>query len=113
MALHFRVLVLIGLLSLVFTSCFLALPNRKSKLRSAIPGALLSAVAWVVFSSVFSFYINNFAHYSHFYGSLTTLVVSMLWLFFCMNILFYGGMVNAWLEQRRQGRRTARRELRG
>jgi membrane protein len=109
-ALHFRVLVLIGLLSLLFTSCFLALPNRKSRLRSAIPGALLSAVAWVVFSSAFSFYINNFAHYSHFYGSLTTLVVSMLWLFFCMNILFYGGMVNARLEQRRQRRKTVRRQ---
>ncbi len=108
MALQFRYVFLIGMLTLVFTSCFLVLPNHKVKLRSAFPGALLSAVGWVLFSSVFSFYINHFSNYSAFYGSLTTLVVFMLWLYICMNILFYGGMFNAYLDKRRTRRRRGR-----
>lgn len=110
-ALSLRVLVLIGLLTLVFTSCFMALPNRKSRLRSAVPGALLAAVGWVVFSSIFSFYLNYFSNYSLFFGSLTTFVVALLWLFFCMNILFYGALCNVWLEPL-WAHRTERRAMR-
>lgn len=113
-AIYFRWIFLIAVLTFFFTSLFMALPNHRIKIRAALPGAAAAAVAWLIFSSAFSFYINNFSNYSYFYGSLTTLIVGMLWLYFCMNILFYGGMLNvvldAWLQKRKVAKLAAQAE---
>lgn len=50
-----------------------------------------------VFVSVFSvFYI--FPDFSIMYGSLSTLILVMVWLYFCMNLLLYGAEINAYFE---------------
>jgi membrane protein len=48
----------------------------------------------MVFSYLFSFYIDNMSNYSRMYGSLTAIVLFMLWFYFCMHILFIGGEIN-------------------
>jgi len=66
------------------------------------PGAIISAAGWVGFSALYSFYITHFANYSYLYGSLTAIVLLMLWLYFCMNILFFGAEVNVLITSRRR-----------
>lgn len=70
-------------LIIFFTVVFSLLPNRKIKLRSQIPGAVLCALLWYLLSFGISIYINYFNGFSM-YGSLTTIVLIMLWLYFCM-----------------------------
>ena len=77
-----------------FLLLFLFVPNRKSSLLSEIPGALVSTVGWIGFSYLYSIYIDHFGNYSYTYGSLTAVVLLMLWLYSCMFILFIGGEVN-------------------
>ena len=60
----------------------------------AWPGALFSAVGWSLFSTAYSFYITHFTRISNIYGSVYAVAVSMLWLYCCLCILFYGGALN-------------------
>lgn len=81
-----RSLVMLGILILFFTVLFKMLPNRKATLRSQVPGAVICALAWYVFSFGLSIYVQYFNGFSM-YGSLTTIVLVMLWLYFCMYIM--------------------------
>ena len=58
-------------------------------------GAVFSAVACVISSYGFSFYINNFANYNKFYGSLGMLIALMAWLYVLSLILLVGFEYNA------------------
>jgi membrane protein len=74
-------------------------PNRKSKLRYELPGAVFSTIVWMVYSWAFSFYISNYANYSVTYGSLATIVIFILWLYVTMNIVFIGAEINVVLRK--------------
>ena len=66
-------------------------------------GAAFSAVGWMIVSWIFSVYLDIFKGFSSMYGSLTTIVLIMLWLDFCMYILLLGGEVNMILRDMEQG----------
>ncbi|MCF2554792.1 YihY/virulence factor BrkB family protein [Faecalicatena contorta] len=70
------------------------LPNRKAKFVKQIPGSVFSAIAWMVVSWVFSVYVDIFQGFSSMYGSLTTIVLIMLWMYFCMYSILLGGELN-------------------
>lgn len=95
-----RGLILLLLLSLLFAAIYYVFPNRRTRLRHVLPGAVSAALGWLIFTSAFSYYVRRFNDFSHFYGSLSTLVMGMLWLYFCMSILFYGQVLNLLIERR-------------
>ena len=83
---------------IIFTIAFVYLyrivPNKEYTFFDHLPGALFSSLGWIIFSYVYSFYIDNFAGSTYFYGSLTTVVLLMLWIYICMYILFMGAEIN-------------------
>lgn len=99
--LRFRGLVLFALLTLLFWAILCVFPNRRIPLLRALPGAAGASLGWLVFSSLFSVYVQHFGSYSVFYGSLAGIAMAMLWLYVCMSILFYGGVLNCLLFERR------------
>lgn len=86
-----------GFLSLVFCLFYTVLPARRQNFLKNMPGAVLTSAAWLLFSYLFGFYVTHFSRYSMIYGSLTVVIVTMLWLYFCTNMLFYGGLFNRFL----------------
>lgn len=74
------------------------LPNRRGRFRDQLPGAMFAAVGWMVISWVFSIYLDVFKGFSNMYGSLTTIVLIMLWMYFCMYCILLGGEMNVLLE---------------
>lgn len=68
--------------------------NFWKRIRSQIPGAAFSSVAWLVISRVVIIYIDHFSTFSVMYGSLAGIVIAMLWLYFCMYSLFIGAVIN-------------------
>ena len=59
-----------------------------------LPGAGFAALGWVLFSYCFSLYLRYFPHVSYLYGSLTTIMLLLLWIYSCMFILMLGAEVN-------------------
>lgn len=94
-----KYLCMIVLLILFFLLIYMNVPNRRSKIRYEFFGSLFSAIAWLVYSWAFSFYISNFANYSVTYGSLATVVIFILWLYGTMNIVFVGAEINVVLRK--------------
>lgn len=90
-----RTAVGIAVLIFFFLIIFISLPNRKTSILRELPGAVLTAAGWVGFSFLFSFYVDNLSNYTAIYGSLTAIVLCMLWLYACMYILFIGAEVNS------------------
>ena len=78
------------------------LPNRRDKILRQLPGAVFAAIGWMIVSWIFSVYLDIFKGFSSMYGSLTTIVLIMLWLYFCMYILLFGGEVNVILQDMEQ-----------
>ena len=85
----------------LFSAMFMALPNRRNTFRESVPGAILASVGWLVFSDLYSIYVENFAAYANVYGSVYAVALSMLWLYFCISIVFYGGALNHYLQTHR------------
>ena len=92
-----RFFLLLFVQTALFTAMYMFLPSRRSRFRECIPGALLSSIGWLVFSDLFSIYVENFDKYANIYGSVYTVALAMLWLYFCISILFYGGALNRFL----------------
>lgn len=82
------------LLFICFVGIYTVLPWKKQNPWHQIPGAVFTVIGWMVFSYLFSLYFSNFSNYSYMYGSLTAIVLVMLWLYFCICILFLGAQVN-------------------
>ena len=83
-----------GMMTLVFAFLYSAFSGRSLRFKCHFPGAIFTSAGWMIFSVLFSFYIENFADYSYIYGSLTAIVLMMLWVYFCMVIFLLGGEVN-------------------
>ena len=94
-----RFFLLLFLQTAVFTVLYMVLPNEKNRFSDSLPGALLASSGWLVFSDLYSIYVEHFAHLSNVYGSVYAVALSLLWLYFCMGILFYGGALNKLLTE--------------
>lgn len=97
-----RVILLLGVQSLIFALIFTFLPNGRNRFRDTLPGALLASAGWLIFSWGFSVYVERFAGLQNIYGSVYSVALGMLWLYFCLCILFYGGALNQYLEDCRK-----------
>ncbi len=73
------------------------LPNRRDRLVKQLPGAAFAALGGLVISWIFSVYLDIFEGFSSMYGSLTTIVLIMLWMYFCMYSILLGGEINVML----------------
>ena len=92
-----RYLLMLLVQTALFTAMYAALPNRKNPAGECVPGAVLASIGWQGFSAVFSLYVDNFRAYSNIYGSVYAVALCMLWLYFCMYIIFLGGAFNRFL----------------
>ena len=80
---------------------FQGLPDRASSFCEGLPGALLGALGWLIFTDLYSVYIRRFARLTNVYGSVYAMALSMLWLYCCVSIVFYGALLNRVLVDRK------------
>ncbi len=81
-------------IALLIALIYAYFPNKKMRFFMQLPGALFTSAAWLVFSELYSIYVEHFSSFSALYGSLGILIIAMLWLYFCMSIIFIGAVIN-------------------
>ena len=94
-----RVFLLLILQTALFCAMFMVLPNEKNPMKESLPGALLASIGWQIFTDVYSVYSQKFTAYASIYGSVYAVALGMLWLYFCICIVFYGGVLNKILQK--------------
>ena len=105
----------IVVLTLMFMMIYKFFPAKHRKFLRMFPGALAAAIGWVLLSYALSLYVKYFPNFTYTYGSLTAVIVVMLYLYFAMYIMFvcaeFNFFMNIWFEKRlrRRLRDKARR----
>lgn len=95
-----------GVLFTVVASLYYVLPNVQQSLFSVAPGAMLVVGLWVTGAGALTFYFENFSTLNIIYGSLSRLIVTLLFLYVMTIIFIYGAEFNhALLGTRRMIRR--------
>jgi len=100
LAKYLRFVIILALLALVFCLLYKWMPARRLKFRRQLPGAVFSSVAWAAFSFIFSFYVSLSDRFGA-YGYIGTIMVAMIWIFYCFYFLLLGGFINHYIEMKR------------
>lgn len=91
--------------SFTFLMCFLIfkiVPNQKVFIKPALKAALVTSLFWEVAKHLFNWYILHVGRLSMVYGSLSTLAIFFLWIYYSSAILLFGGEI-AFLLGKRKG----------
>ncbi|HCH83020.1 MAG: YihY/virulence factor BrkB family protein [Lachnospira sp.] len=94
-----RLFLVPALLTLFFSVMYTFIPNKKKHIIEEIPGAFIASIGWFLFSELYSLYITYIAKYSYTYGSLTTFMLLLIWMYICIIILFFGAEFNTLIEK--------------
>lgn len=93
-----RGVLVFAVLTGLFVWFFSVLPNKKVSVLQQIPGAVICAAIWYLFSIFLALYVKIFDGFS-IYGSMSTLVLLMFWLYSCMYIMFMCAEANVIFHQ--------------
>ena len=96
---YLRYLLVITLLFASFLLLYSKVPAGKHAVKVQIPGAAFCTAAWVIFSWIFQLYIALSDMFGA-YGYIGTIMVAMMWMYYCLLFLLVGGCINAYFEKR-------------
>lgn len=94
---HFRSPFVWAVLTIVIALMYAYVPGARLGFKMQLPGAVFAAVAWSVMTWAFSVYVDVFNGFNT-YGSLTTIIVLMLWLYAAMYIILAGAYINRYFK---------------
>ena len=83
-------LVAFVLILAVFLLLYKLIPNTRTYWRHVWPGALLAAILFEIARTLFVFYLENFANYQLIYGSITSIIVLLVWIYYSAFIMILG-----------------------
>lgn len=92
--LSFKYVVAFVILLVVMLSIYTTSTNYERRIRHNFLGAFVSTSLWLIVSNLFSIYFSHFSLNANIYGSLSGIVVFLLWVYVCMNILYLGAAIN-------------------
>ena len=75
------------------------MPKHRVSIKSQVYGALFGAISLNIISFVFSRYLTIFKGFSITYGSLTTLMLVMMWTYSCFYTVFLGAELNKFINK--------------
>lgn len=87
--------IIFGLLFFAFSVLYYFAPTVKHRYRFITAGSTLATLLFIATSIGFNFYVNNLASYNTLYGSIGTLIIFMLWLYFNSLIILVGWELNS------------------
>ena len=105
-----RFVILAFLLFMTLAVLYMVALGERRPLRDVSAGIVVSLAAWMGLSALFSYYVEHIATYSQLYGSIATVVVTLLWLYMSATVIIMGAELNAVLVIRHR-RKAKRKEL--
>lgn len=97
---RFRIFFLIFFMTIIFYFLYRFISNKNEKCFSHIYGAIFSAVTWQILSYFISIYMEFSNNFSILYGSLSSVILILLWVYFCMYIILIGAEINLFINSK-------------
>lgn len=70
-------------------------PDEEIKAHTTTYGAIFTTITWVVATEIYSFYVSTFSNYDIFYGSISSLIILLVWVYILSYIFVIGMAINA------------------
>jgi membrane protein len=97
--------ILIGALLFLFAVLLYVAPDvQQPRWQLVTPGAAVAVLVWLIVSGGFAFYAAHFGSYNKTWGTLSAVVVTLVWLWLTSAALLFGAEVNAVVQRGRAGR---------
>ena len=82
-------------------------PSRHpAKLKWIVPGVLFATIMWLLISSGFSKFVAEFGSYNKTYGSLSAVILLLIWFWLTALMIILGAEINASMERQTQADTT-------
>jgi membrane protein len=94
-------LLAVGLLAAFATVLYLGPDKPRPRFRIVTIGAAVTLVVWLAGSALFAFYVSRFGSYNKAWGSLSAVVVTLVWLWLSAVALLLGAEIDAEIERER------------
>lgn len=79
---------------LVVKFIFTIAPDSVIKSRYTTKGSLFTSLMWIVSTFIYSYYVMNFSNYDIFYGSLSSIIIMMMWIYILAYTFVIGIAIN-------------------
>ena len=70
-------------------------PDTRIDHHSVVPGAVFTTIMWFLSSKIYAFYVEYFSNYNQFYGSISNLLVLLMWVYIISYIFTLGISFNS------------------
>jgi membrane protein len=87
------------------------IPRKKVKIGPALKAALFSSLFWEVAKQLFGWYVRHVGRFSVVYGSLGTITILFLWIYYSSAIVLLGGEIAVLLDAREDVRKNKRQKI--
>ena len=74
---------------------YIMAPDKKIKSNQVTYGTFFTSITWIIATRIYSIYVEKFAHYDTFYGSLSNIIVLLLWIYILAYVFVLGMTLNA------------------
>lgn len=92
----------IALTGFAFAMLYITLPNRRVRVRDALAGGFLSAVAFEATKHGFALYITHFPAYRLVYGAFAAIPIFLIWIYVSWVVVLFGAAAAAVLPEWRE-----------
>lgn len=85
-------------LSLIYVNIkllYIIAPDKKITTTSTTYGAVFTTITWTLATEIYSFYVATFANYDIFYGSISSIIILLMWVYILSYIFVIGMAINA------------------
>jgi len=83
-----------GFIYFLIKTIYITAPDKEIKSNNVTYGALFTTISWIVLTQGYSIYVENFTNYTTFYGSIASILILMLWLYFLAYLFVLGMALN-------------------
>ena len=75
-------------------------PSKEIKSKTVSKGSFFTTVMWMIATQIYSFWISNVAHYDIFYGSISNIIILLMWVYILAYIFTFGLIINAGIDEK-------------
>ncbi|BDR58417.1 YihY/virulence factor BrkB family protein [Xylocopilactobacillus apicola] len=94
--------VVLTILLVVLFFIYFFMPNRKLRIRDALPGTIFTSSGWIILSQAFRIYLKFFGQRWDSYGTIGAVIVFLLWLNALGEMIIIGGLINGSIMETRK-----------
>lgn len=73
-------------------------PNKDIKSKSVTRGSVFTTIVWLIASQIYSYWVSNVIHYDIFYGSISNIIILLIWVYILAYIFVIGLIINAGID---------------